>query len=222
MRQAIALKPDFPHLHEDLGSILAMQQRFEEAVAVPSRGAFGSSRICRSRTKARPGARSARPRPRGRCRIRGILRAGSQDRARSRSRSITCARAQGRGDRDAARRACARTRTTSTPCAASRKPVSGQDQRLSRRRGACCAGSRDSRPDMRRPGCCSAACCTSSDRHRGVHPCYQPRNANSSRANAAALVGPRQRTSIRWRYGEGRGGLCPGDRRCTRTPPGPR
>ena len=32
MRQALALKPDFPHLHEDLGSMLAMQQRFEEAV----------------------------------------------------------------------------------------------------------------------------------------------------------------------------------------------
>jgi tetratricopeptide (TPR) repeat protein len=29
---AIALKPEFPHLHEDLGSILAMQGRFEEAV----------------------------------------------------------------------------------------------------------------------------------------------------------------------------------------------
>ena len=25
-------KPDFPHLHEDLGSILAMQERYEEAV----------------------------------------------------------------------------------------------------------------------------------------------------------------------------------------------
>ncbi|HWN07148.1 MAG TPA: sulfotransferase [Steroidobacteraceae bacterium] len=32
VRQAIALKPDFPHLHEDLGGILAMQGRFEEAV----------------------------------------------------------------------------------------------------------------------------------------------------------------------------------------------
>ena len=31
VRRAIALKPDFPHLHEDLGSIFAMQQRFEEA-----------------------------------------------------------------------------------------------------------------------------------------------------------------------------------------------
>jgi tetratricopeptide (TPR) repeat protein len=32
VRQAIALQPDFPHLHEDLGSALALQQRFEEAV----------------------------------------------------------------------------------------------------------------------------------------------------------------------------------------------
>jgi tetratricopeptide (TPR) repeat protein len=32
VRQAIALKPNFPHLHEDLGSLHAMQQRFEEAV----------------------------------------------------------------------------------------------------------------------------------------------------------------------------------------------
>jgi tetratricopeptide (TPR) repeat protein len=32
VRQAIALKPDFPHLHEDLGSVLAMQARYEEAV----------------------------------------------------------------------------------------------------------------------------------------------------------------------------------------------
>ena len=31
VRQAIALKPEFPHLHEDLGSIFAMQQRFAEA-----------------------------------------------------------------------------------------------------------------------------------------------------------------------------------------------
>ena len=31
VRRAIALKPEFPHLHEDLGSIFAMQQRFEEA-----------------------------------------------------------------------------------------------------------------------------------------------------------------------------------------------
>ena len=31
VRQAIALKPEFPHLHEDLGSIFAMQQRYEEA-----------------------------------------------------------------------------------------------------------------------------------------------------------------------------------------------
>ena len=32
IRQAIALKPEFPHLHEDLGSVLALQRRFEEAV----------------------------------------------------------------------------------------------------------------------------------------------------------------------------------------------
>ena len=32
VRLAIALQPDFPHLHEDLGSVLALQQRFEEAV----------------------------------------------------------------------------------------------------------------------------------------------------------------------------------------------
>jgi tetratricopeptide (TPR) repeat protein len=32
VRLAISLKPDFPHLHEDLGSILGMQQRFEEAI----------------------------------------------------------------------------------------------------------------------------------------------------------------------------------------------
>ena len=32
VRLAISLKPGFPHLHEDLGSILALQQRFEEAV----------------------------------------------------------------------------------------------------------------------------------------------------------------------------------------------
>jgi tetratricopeptide (TPR) repeat protein len=31
VRQALALRPDFPHLHEDLGSIFAMQQRFAEA-----------------------------------------------------------------------------------------------------------------------------------------------------------------------------------------------
>ena len=31
VRQAMALRPDFPHLHEDLGSIFAMQQRYEEA-----------------------------------------------------------------------------------------------------------------------------------------------------------------------------------------------
>jgi tetratricopeptide (TPR) repeat protein len=32
VRLAIALQPDFPHLHEDLGSVLALQERFEEAV----------------------------------------------------------------------------------------------------------------------------------------------------------------------------------------------
>ena len=32
VRLAIALQPDFPHLHEDLGSVLALQHRFEEAV----------------------------------------------------------------------------------------------------------------------------------------------------------------------------------------------
>jgi tetratricopeptide (TPR) repeat protein len=32
IRLAISLKPQFPHLHEDLGSVLAMQQRFEAAV----------------------------------------------------------------------------------------------------------------------------------------------------------------------------------------------
>ena len=32
VRLAIALQPDFPHLHEDLGSVLSLQQRFEEAV----------------------------------------------------------------------------------------------------------------------------------------------------------------------------------------------
>lgn len=32
LRLAIALQPDYPHLHEDLGSALALQQRFEEAV----------------------------------------------------------------------------------------------------------------------------------------------------------------------------------------------
>ena len=32
LRLAIAMQPDFPHLHEDLGSALALQQRFEEAV----------------------------------------------------------------------------------------------------------------------------------------------------------------------------------------------
>lgn len=32
VRYAIALKPEFPHLHEDLGSVLAMQRRYEEAV----------------------------------------------------------------------------------------------------------------------------------------------------------------------------------------------
>ncbi len=31
-RLAVSLKPDFPHLHEDLGSILSIQQRFAEAV----------------------------------------------------------------------------------------------------------------------------------------------------------------------------------------------
>ncbi len=31
VRQAIALKPEFPHLHEDLGSIFAMQHRYAEA-----------------------------------------------------------------------------------------------------------------------------------------------------------------------------------------------
>ncbi len=33
VRRAIALRPDFPPLHEDLGAILSMQKRFEEAVA---------------------------------------------------------------------------------------------------------------------------------------------------------------------------------------------
>jgi tetratricopeptide (TPR) repeat protein len=32
VRLAIALQPDYPHLHEDLGSALALQRRFEEAV----------------------------------------------------------------------------------------------------------------------------------------------------------------------------------------------
>jgi len=32
IRQALALKPDFPHLHEDLGSVLALQGRHAEAV----------------------------------------------------------------------------------------------------------------------------------------------------------------------------------------------
>jgi tetratricopeptide (TPR) repeat protein len=32
VRLAMALQPDYPHLHEDLGSVLALQQRFEEAV----------------------------------------------------------------------------------------------------------------------------------------------------------------------------------------------
>ena len=32
MRLAISIKPDFPHLHEDLGSVLALQDRHAEAV----------------------------------------------------------------------------------------------------------------------------------------------------------------------------------------------
>src|SRR5262245_56218924 len=36
LRGALALRPDFPSLHEDLGGILAMQRRFEEAAATLS------------------------------------------------------------------------------------------------------------------------------------------------------------------------------------------
>src|SRR5690606_14591113 len=32
IRQAIALAPEYPHLHEDPGSVLALQGRYEEAV----------------------------------------------------------------------------------------------------------------------------------------------------------------------------------------------
>ena len=37
LRFALALDPDFPQLHEDLGSVLAMQGRFEDAVPVLER-----------------------------------------------------------------------------------------------------------------------------------------------------------------------------------------
>ncbi len=32
LRFALTLDPKFPQLHEDLGSVLAMQERFEEAI----------------------------------------------------------------------------------------------------------------------------------------------------------------------------------------------
>src|SRR5688572_23901672 len=32
LRFALALEPENPHLHEDMGSVLAMQERFDEAV----------------------------------------------------------------------------------------------------------------------------------------------------------------------------------------------
>ena len=32
LRLALKIRPGFPHLHEDIGSVLAMQQRYEEAI----------------------------------------------------------------------------------------------------------------------------------------------------------------------------------------------
>ena len=52
VRLAISLRPDFPHLHEDLGSMLALQQRFEEAVPCFEAGHPSSNRDCRLRTRS--------------------------------------------------------------------------------------------------------------------------------------------------------------------------
>ena len=47
IRRAISLQPGLPHLHEDLGSVFALQQRVRGIRCAASRRRSGSSRNCR-------------------------------------------------------------------------------------------------------------------------------------------------------------------------------
>ena len=135
------------------------------------RASFGrrssSSRGCRSRTRSSAQALAALGR--GREADAAFEEYFEQDptRVRSRSRSITCARA-------------ARTRPSRRLRAALRENPDnvdalrclaqvywGDEERLSRRRGAAAPARRPWHRTMLPPGCCSAGCCTTPGDSRG-------------------------------------------------------
>ena len=153
-------KPEFPHLHEDLGSVLALQRRFEEAVPCFERAIRLEPRLPLAHKKlgealaALGRGREAdaafeeffdRDAGRGKVALAlDHLRAGRKDEA------FETLRAALREDADNvdALRVLAQLYWK-------------EDKQLSRRRGAAAAGRRSSHPGIRWPGRCSAASCRS-------------------------------------------------------------
>ena len=146
IRQAIVAEAGLPPLHEDLGSVLALQRAIRGGRALLRTGDPSWSRSCRSRTRSsvrRLLRSAAAPRPMRRSRNGS---SGIRSAARSQWRSITCA--SGRKDEafETLRAALRENRGQRRRAAHARAALLARRKAAVRCRGAAAARQRSSRP----------------------------------------------------------------------------